>query len=242
MARRSCMVAGLSFLLVIVQGDYSQQQSTAKGCGIPIVVNTVPIPDPARLAGTWYKHRHTGAATVNQIFNHVALNRTGLPFTLTSAVGTYIHIEQYNSVSDTQCINRFYIGVCGTNGQCPGKGLSSVDDYVPINNDFNMLYLDIDNFYIVYACGGPNYKTGMCDRPSFHVITRNRPDKLTADQVKAMDDITDAILTPYCFSAADIPQQAHTDSKPYCPFIDFPPCVQRDITGLMNDVRNATSN
>ncbi|XP_055347454.1 uncharacterized protein LOC129594704 isoform X2 [Paramacrobiotus metropolitanus] len=125
-----------------------------------------------------------------------------------------------------------------------GKGLSSVDGYAPAASDLNILYLDIDTFYLVFICRGPNYKTGMCDKPAFHVLTRNRPDKMTADQLQAIDNIVDAALAPFCFSSADVQQQMFTDNKPFCTPTEYAAagCALKSVTALMQDIGNSTSN
>ncbi|XP_055347451.1 uncharacterized protein LOC129594702 [Paramacrobiotus metropolitanus] len=244
MSRYYCILAKISALLALTQGQQQSTCATFKGCGIPVVVNTVNNPDPLKYVGTWYMYRQTGSYTVNQIFKHVTLNsRTALPFSNTVAVALYLQIAQYNSPNDTQCVNRYFVGMCAVNGQCLGKAYSSVDGYVPSASDFSLLYGDPDDFYVVYVCVKPNYKTGMCDSPSFGVVTRTRPDLLTAAQSKSIDDIIDSILGPYCISKADIPLQAHNNSVSYCPLLDnIPPCIQGAITGLTNDVANTISN
>ncbi|XP_055347445.1 uncharacterized protein LOC129594697 [Paramacrobiotus metropolitanus] len=244
MSRYCCILAGISALLAATEGQQQSTCATFKGCGIPVVVNTVNNPDPLKFAGTWYTYRQTGAYTVNPIFKHVTMKtRTALPYSNTPAVALYLQIAQYSSASDTQCVHRFFVGMCVVSGQCPGKMYSSVDGYIPSAVDFSLLYGDPDDFYVVYVCDKPNHKTGMCDSPSFHVVTRTRPDYLTTAQSKSIDDTIDAILGPYCISTADIPLQAHNSSVPYCPFLDdLPPCIQGVVTGLTNEVANTISN
>ncbi|XP_055347452.1 uncharacterized protein LOC129594704 isoform X1 [Paramacrobiotus metropolitanus] len=118
----SLLIVGLFVALVIAQGQYAQSPaSSAKGCGIPIVVNTVPVPDASRFAGRWYKYRHTGVNTTNQFLDHVPLNRSGIPFSTISATGMILRIEQYNNPNDVECVHRFLVSLYGVNGQCPGK-------------------------------------------------------------------------------------------------------------------------
>ncbi|XP_055347432.1 uncharacterized protein LOC129594686 [Paramacrobiotus metropolitanus] len=246
--KQTYIAVGLTILLVIAQGQlYAQQSlpsSSIKGCGIPIAVNTVPIPDASRFAGRWYKYRQSNVNTTNQLLDHTPLNRTGLSFSTTSATGMVIRIEQYNNPNDTACVHRISVGLFGVNGQIPTKSFSSSDNFNPATTDFNLLYLDIDSFYVTYLCRGANYKTGMCDRPGFHVITRQRPDQMTADQLKAIDDIVDSILAPFCFSAVDVQQQMFTDSKPFCTPVDFSAtgCAQSYIMAEMNEINNVSSN
>ncbi|XP_055347337.1 uncharacterized protein LOC129594613 [Paramacrobiotus metropolitanus] len=244
MVRYGCILAGISALLAATEGQQQSTCATFKGCGIPVVVNTVNNPDPFKYDGTWYMYRQTGSYTINQIYNLVTLKRrTAFPFSNTVAVAFYIEIAHYNSPNDTQCVQRYFAGMCAVNGQCLGKAYSSLDGYVPAASDFSLLYGDPEDLYVVYVCVKPNYKTGMCDSPFFSVVIRTRPDLLTAAKSKSIDDIVDSILAPYCISTADIPLQIHNHSVSYCPQLDnLPPCIQGVITGLTNDVANTISN
>ncbi|XP_055352320.1 uncharacterized protein LOC129598443 [Paramacrobiotus metropolitanus] len=152
-----------------------------------------------------------------------------------------LHISQYNNPNDTDCVYRLFLGLYGHNGQCPGKALSSVDSDIPVTNNIHMLYVDYNRVYIAYICRATNYKTGICDDPVFHVMTRVRPDKMPAKELKAIDDIVDKTLAPYCHTAADVDQQMHSDAKPFCKPADFgDTCAFRALTALTHDINNAT--
>ncbi|XP_055352312.1 uncharacterized protein LOC129598436 [Paramacrobiotus metropolitanus] len=205
------------------------------------MVKTVPITEPERFAGHWYKHRHSGLKTLNQFVDHIPLNRTGLAFTNIPATGMLLHISQYNSVNDTDCVYRLFLGLFGHNGQCPGKALSSVDSDIPVTNNINMLYVDYDRVTIAYICRSTNYKTGFCDHPVFHVLTRARPDKMPAKELKAIDDLVDQTLAPYCLTAADVDPQMYSDARPFCKPADLgDTCAFRAMTALTEDINNST--
>ncbi|XP_055347457.1 uncharacterized protein LOC129594706 [Paramacrobiotus metropolitanus] len=224
-------------------GNYNSPPNNyyQRKCGFPLVVPSAPDPNPEMITGLWYKYRQLGApnVTVNQYLVYYPIGRTGLPFSTIPAEAIWVEIPQFDSINDTMCDTRFWLGLFGVNGQNPGQNSQSATDYIPTQANLYGLYFDYERVFIMYGCRKPNYVTGMCDQPVIHVITRARPDKVNPAELQYIDDIVDRVLAPYCMRAVDVPQQIFTDKKPFCPLIPQPECVKKIVAGMVMDVQNS---
>ncbi|OQV16157.1 hypothetical protein BV898_09641 [Hypsibius exemplaris] len=66
-----------------------------------------------------------------------------------------------------------------------------------------VLFTDYTNVEIWSQCYVENFTSGLCDIGHIEVMTRRNPNKLSADDVAAVNKQIDLAVAPYCLSSAN---------------------------------------
>ncbi|GAU90375.1 hypothetical protein RvY_02798 [Ramazzottius varieornatus] len=196
-----------------------------KGCFSNIIKNPVPS-DFRKKVGVFYVAR---SKSVNQqvydaMFTNSLVGKNPLiwlPATTTVSVHVgqnYQHVTMDASghpVCDRQNLQL----LCRLDGVCP---LQLFDVMFGATNPLSLVQYSLYNddsakgYDIVYICNKLNVKSGICDDPFVYVNTRVRPDKMSAADKTAMENVIDQTLKPYCMTKADLQVTIFRNDIPPC--------------------------
>ncbi|GAV06909.1 hypothetical protein RvY_16818 [Ramazzottius varieornatus] len=194
---------------------------SGNGCFPNVITNTVPS-DKLKKVGKWYEYRSKSEVQPFNAMYTVSLVGNGLiyvPGTTTPGVhSTQKYQRTLASGNSFTCNYQNIDVVSDLNGVDFFLNFDSNADNVPVNQVSYYLYDDNgpNGFEISYICDKTNSQTGICDAIELFVNTKMNPNRMTADQKRAIDAVIDTTLKPYCLSHNDLLPGIFRADVPQC--------------------------
>ncbi|XP_055344956.1 uncharacterized protein LOC129592848 [Paramacrobiotus metropolitanus] len=207
-------------------------------CQLPNSILATMSYDPTQMAGLWngYRFKSVESGVSNSQLNWHVIGNSSLPM---SSVKAQLMWMEYAVISNNVCLNGFYIGELGVNGQADGLlgPVSQAGDRVFFQ--LTTLYLD-SHYALYYGCIIPDPASGNCRAPYVSAVTRQDPAQLSAVDKTSFDAIITPFFSKYGCSVNDIPLVGQTSNGPPCALQGSGDrCIQLSLQGLAEAIEPA---